>query len=198
MDTMAIIEPIEIVLRLLVVAIVTSWTWLFWRLLTGQPVLPEQPLVARRAPPWHFGTVLLVFLTYVFVSLFVSINYPLVAGLLPQVPPVPAAMPQAVKGEGLEARTVTQPADGPGKTHSPAAAVSKVAQRPPVPASEIGPKAAPRRETRRDQPGVRRETDSLVPSDGLERAGDGRLAGRGSLVGPIDLGGERCRYRPKF
>jgi membrane protease YdiL (CAAX protease family) len=147
MDTMALIEPVEIVQRLIVVvlaAIVTSWTWLLWRLLTGQPVLPEQPLVDRRPPPWHFGTVLLVFLTYVFVTLFISINYPLVAGLLPTVPPAPAVEPQAIKGDGLEAKNVAVPADSRGKQNLPAAVAAKADQHPPVSTAEIGAKAVPR------------------------------------------------------
>ena len=73
------IEPIEVVQRLIVLvfaAILTSWSWLLWSLFTGQPILPENPLVSRRAVPWHLGTILLAFVLYASVSLFVTASYP--------------------------------------------------------------------------------------------------------------------------
>ena len=53
------IGPTEILLALLstvflaiVAAIFMAWGWLIWRLLTGQPILPERPIVTRGEPTW--------------------------------------------------------------------------------------------------------------------------------------------------
>jgi membrane protease YdiL (CAAX protease family) len=76
------IGPTEILLAVLstvflaiVVAIFMSWGWLIWRLLTGQPILPERPMLSRRETPWRGGTILVVFLVYVALSLLISYGY---------------------------------------------------------------------------------------------------------------------------
>ena len=60
---MANIGPTEILLALLsmlflaiVAAMFMAWGWLIWRLLTGQPILPERPMVSRRETPGGVGT----------------------------------------------------------------------------------------------------------------------------------------------
>ena len=83
------IEPSEILLALLTMlflsifwAMFIAWTWMIWRLLTGQSIFPERPLVTRGEPSWGAGTVLLVFLSYIGVSFLISVSYPLVADKL--------------------------------------------------------------------------------------------------------------------
>jgi membrane protease YdiL (CAAX protease family) len=81
---MAPIGPAEIIHRLLlatVAAMALSWFWLVWRLLTGQPILPAQPLVPRRELGLRFGTIVSVLLLYIAVNLFFSFGYGLIAGL---------------------------------------------------------------------------------------------------------------------
>ena len=33
-----------------------AWGWLIWRLVTRQPILPAEPMVARSEPPWGIGS----------------------------------------------------------------------------------------------------------------------------------------------
>ena len=80
----------EILLALLTMLLLSTfwsmfvaWVWLIWRLLTGQSVFPEHPMVTRGEPSWGAGTVLIVFLSYVGISVLVSMSYPLIAGKLP-------------------------------------------------------------------------------------------------------------------
>jgi membrane protease YdiL (CAAX protease family) len=88
-------EPIEIVLRLIVLmlaGIVTSWTWLTWRLLTGEPILPTEPLVPRQTTPLRFGSVFIAFILYLAVNLGVAEGYRLfVRVATPPLSPVQAA-----------------------------------------------------------------------------------------------------------
>jgi membrane protease YdiL (CAAX protease family) len=88
-DSVVNMQAAEIIERLigaLLMAIALSWSWLIWRLLTGQPVLPARTQVGRRNVPWHLGTILLVFLLYVAVSLVISASYPLVSRLVAAKP----------------------------------------------------------------------------------------------------------------
>lgn len=66
-----------------------AWGWLIWRLLTRQPILPEQPMVARKEPTWGLWTVLLVILLYFVVSITLSYGYAFATGRGPghQTPP---------------------------------------------------------------------------------------------------------------
>ncbi len=64
-------------------AVLTSWSWLIWRIFTGQPILPAKPLFRQRAVPWHLGTILLAFVLYASVSLFATASYPVVAVAMP-------------------------------------------------------------------------------------------------------------------
>ena len=84
------IGPAEILLTFLTMLLLSlcwamfiAWAWLIWRLLTGQSILPERPLVVRGEPTWGAGTVVLVFLSYVGVSTLISVSYPLIAAKLP-------------------------------------------------------------------------------------------------------------------
>jgi membrane protease YdiL (CAAX protease family) len=47
---------------------IASWVWALHRLLRGQPLLPETPLVERRKPPWGLGTVLLLIVAWYLVT----------------------------------------------------------------------------------------------------------------------------------
>ncbi len=87
---MANIGPTEILLAFLTMLLLSifwamfiAWVWLIWRLLTGQSILPERPMVTRVEPSWGAGTVLLVFLSYLGVSSLIFVSYPYVADKLP-------------------------------------------------------------------------------------------------------------------
>jgi len=99
------IEPIEIVQRLIALvfaSILTSWTWLIWSVFTGQPILPEEPLVGRRAIPWNVGPILLVFVLYVAVNLLFTVIYYTVAPLAGFQPGVtPSSHMMAVNGSAM-------------------------------------------------------------------------------------------------
>ena len=45
---------------------IASWIWVIGRLLRGESLLPETPLLDRREPPWGLGTILLILVTYIF------------------------------------------------------------------------------------------------------------------------------------
>jgi len=81
---MAKIGPTEILIALLsmlilavVAAMFTAWGWLIWRLLTGQPILPERPMVSRRETAWGVWTVLLLILVYLLVGFALANGYAL-------------------------------------------------------------------------------------------------------------------------
>ena len=44
-----------LLLLAILASMIMAWGWLIWRLLTRQPILPEQPMVARREPTWGSG-----------------------------------------------------------------------------------------------------------------------------------------------
>lgn len=47
---------------------VASWAWAIRRMLRAEPLLPEAPIIERRAAPWGLGTIVLIWVAYVFVS----------------------------------------------------------------------------------------------------------------------------------
>jgi membrane protease YdiL (CAAX protease family) len=59
---------VKIVLLCLFWSMIVSWVWLIWRMLTGQPILPERPLVSRGPIPWRAGTVFLIFVSFIIVQ----------------------------------------------------------------------------------------------------------------------------------
>jgi membrane protease YdiL (CAAX protease family) len=82
MQPMGAIEPRQALLFLfgwLVLAILlgigASWVWVLRRLLMGQRLLPEGPLVERRRTPWGSGTVLLAFLIYLAANVLAFQGY---------------------------------------------------------------------------------------------------------------------------
>jgi membrane protease YdiL (CAAX protease family) len=93
------IGPTEILAALLTMLLLfifwsmfVAWVWLIWCLLTGQSFLPERPMVLRGEPSWGAGTVLLVFLSYIGISILISMSYPLVADKFPaKAAPLPLA-----------------------------------------------------------------------------------------------------------
>jgi membrane protease YdiL (CAAX protease family) len=93
------IGPTEILAALLTMLLLfifwsmfVAWVWLIWCLLTGQSFLPERPMVTRSEPSWGAGTVLLVFLSYIGISILISMSYPLVADkLAAKAAPLPLA-----------------------------------------------------------------------------------------------------------
>jgi membrane protease YdiL (CAAX protease family) len=93
------IGPTEILAALLTMLLLfifwsmfVAWVWLIWCLLTGQSFLPERPMVTRGEPSWGAGTVLLVFLSYVGISVLISMSYPFVADKFPaKAAPLPLA-----------------------------------------------------------------------------------------------------------
>jgi membrane protease YdiL (CAAX protease family) len=81
------IGPAQILLALLtffLLAVLASmfmaWGWLIWRLLTQQPILPEQPMVTRREPTWGVWSVLLIIVLYLVVGFSLSHGYALATG----------------------------------------------------------------------------------------------------------------------
>ncbi len=52
-------------LAMIFAGMIGVWGWAIWRLLTGRPILPEQPMVNVGRANWGAGTILLVLLLYV-------------------------------------------------------------------------------------------------------------------------------------
>ena len=78
------IGPTQILLVLLTFFLLTvlasmfmAWSWLIWRLLTHQPIFPEQPIVCRNDPRWGVWSVLLIVLLYVVVGFSLTHGYAL-------------------------------------------------------------------------------------------------------------------------
>jgi membrane protease YdiL (CAAX protease family) len=72
MDPLTITEISRSVVDGMILAIlfgaVASWAWTLRRLLRGEAVLPEAPMVERRTPPWGLGTIALMLAAYVIAS----------------------------------------------------------------------------------------------------------------------------------
>ena len=90
------IGPTQILLGLLTFFLLTvlasmflAWGWLIWRLLTHQPIFPEQPIVCRNDPRWGVWSVLLIVLLYVLVGFSLTHGYALATHRGPgqQMPP---------------------------------------------------------------------------------------------------------------
>jgi membrane protease YdiL (CAAX protease family) len=158
---MVAMEPAEIVMRLIVAvmaAVATSWCWLISRLVTQQPIFPDRTTGERRAVPWHFGTILLVFLAYIGVSYLVSKAYPLIAGRLQLSSALAVSVDRALATEA-----------SPKAPDPPRAAGRKELALVPVPAAPVSGdrptasvSAAPAAKT--DKP-----TDGRGPADPVER-----------------------------
>ncbi len=93
------INPAQLALALLtmvllstILAMFAGWSWMFWRLATGQSLLPGQPLVSLSPPGWRGGTVLLAFSTYVVMNVLVAGLYARAQGRAP-CKPAPAVKP---------------------------------------------------------------------------------------------------------
>ncbi len=107
MQPMGAIEPKLALLFLLgwmilviLLGIGASWVGVLWRLLTGQRVLPEGPLVERRKTPWGSGTVLLVFLVYLAANVLAFQGYIWATGGMASENP--AVAPATPLGEAVE------------------------------------------------------------------------------------------------
>ena len=94
---------------------IASWIWVIGRLLRGESLLPETPLVERREPPWGLGTILLILVTYIFGMYAASAWYaPARRAEHPReavAAPVPADQTEA-KGPG-PAEADRRPEEGP-------------------------------------------------------------------------------------
>jgi len=84
------INPAQLALALLnmvllsaLAAMLLAWGWMFWRLATGQSLLPKQPLVSLSPPSWRGGTVFLAFSTYLVMNILVAGVYARALGRLP-------------------------------------------------------------------------------------------------------------------
>jgi membrane protease YdiL (CAAX protease family) len=106
------INPAQLALALLttvllsaLLAMFVGWGWMFWRLATGQSLLPSQPLVSLSPPSWRGGTVLLAFSIYVVMNVLVAGVYARALGRVPRKP-APAVKPA---GESIKQR---ESADG--------------------------------------------------------------------------------------
>ncbi len=102
------INPAQLALALLtlvllstILAMFAGWSWMFWRLATGQSLLPGQPLVSLSPPGWRGGTVLLAFSTYVVMNVLVAGLYVRTQGRVPRKP-APAVKPAAASIEQRE------------------------------------------------------------------------------------------------
>jgi membrane protease YdiL (CAAX protease family) len=49
---------------------IASWVWTIRRLVQGQPLLPDRPIVERRKPPWGLGTIFLMLVLFVVLGHF--------------------------------------------------------------------------------------------------------------------------------
>ena len=90
------IGPTQILLILLtffllvvLASMFVAWGWLILRLLAGQPIFPEQPIVYRHDPKWGVWSVLLIILLYVVVGFSLTHGYALAThrGHAQQMPP---------------------------------------------------------------------------------------------------------------
>ena len=103
---------------ILYVATIVSWLWMCWRLLTGRPLLPPTPLVARGRSPWGWQTIVVVFLVYIGVSLTITFAYAIVTRVYPHLtgdvrvapkeprPPAAGPAPGIANGQGAAAKGV--------------------------------------------------------------------------------------------
>jgi membrane protease YdiL (CAAX protease family) len=73
-------------LLMILAGTICVWTWVIGRLLTGRPILPEQPLVSAVRASWGAGSVLLVILLYAVVSMLFQWGYMRATGRLPAKP----------------------------------------------------------------------------------------------------------------
>ncbi len=83
---------LSMVLLSTILAMFAGWSWMFWRLATGQSLLRGQPLVSLSPPGWRGGTVLLAFSTYVVMNVLVAGLYARAQGRVPRKP-APAVKP---------------------------------------------------------------------------------------------------------
>jgi membrane protease YdiL (CAAX protease family) len=79
---MGAIEPKQVLpfllgwfVLLILSGIGASWIWVAWRLLTGRRLLGDGPLVERRKTPWGSGTVLLIFVLYLVITVLAFEGY---------------------------------------------------------------------------------------------------------------------------
>jgi len=101
------INPAQLALALLMMVLLSAllamflgWGWMFWRLATGQTLLPSQPLVSLSPPSWRGGTVFLAFSTYVIMNVLVAGLYARALGRVPRKS-APAVKPA---GESVKQR----------------------------------------------------------------------------------------------
>jgi membrane protease YdiL (CAAX protease family) len=129
------INPAQLALALMtmvmlsaLLAMFAGWAWMFWRLATGQTLLPSQPLVSLSPPTWRGGTVFLAFSTYVVMNVVVAGLYARTAGRLPRKPatelkspvepvkqPEAAKTPRGSKPADTKSNPIGQPKDAAGK-----------------------------------------------------------------------------------
>ena len=123
MQPMGAIEPKQALLFLfiwvmlaIILGIGASWVWVLWRLLTGQRLLPEGPLVERRKTPWGSGTVLLAFLIYLVANILAFEGYIWATGGMSSEKP--AVAPATPAGQAVEKK---EPGDPEKAAQSPRA-----------------------------------------------------------------------------
>jgi membrane protease YdiL (CAAX protease family) len=131
------IDPAQLALALLSMLLLTmllgmlvAWGWLFWRLATGQALLPSQPLVSLSPPVWRGGTLILVIATYFLVNFLVTGLYLGSEGRLPRKRPATSKVTLSRKNENQSA-----------KAKDAASAVHEGAERPVAP-RDVGPQPA--------------------------------------------------------
>jgi membrane protease YdiL (CAAX protease family) len=138
-------EILLIVLLLFVVYLVAAMFaaegWVLYRLLRGQRVLPESPLVSRRPVPWGLWTVLLTLALYFAVNIGAFVVYAKLTGRLPARFVRPPAAPAAAPNEAH-----ATPDDAPPVERKPAAAKVEPGNKKPIAESK------PHRSAAKDQP----------------------------------------------
>jgi membrane protease YdiL (CAAX protease family) len=114
------INPAQLALAMLTMVLLSAlgamllgWGWMFWRLYTGQSLLPTHPLVSLSPPSWRGGTVFLAFSTYVVMNVLVAGVYTRALGRVPAKPgaAVPPAAESVPTRESAKDGHASNPAD---------------------------------------------------------------------------------------
>jgi membrane protease YdiL (CAAX protease family) len=94
---------------------IASWLWTIRRLLRGQAILPESPIVERRKPPWGLGTIFLMLVVYVIVTHFGLTRY----AAATRGEPAPGRVKPAIRVDQANQKPRFLKAEGPRAEEKP-------------------------------------------------------------------------------